>query len=104
YFGNKYGYNPAEAEAAPARIAQSLRLVGTRLAQQRAQGSKFFIGDQLSALDIYCATFAALIQPLPHELVPMPQSLRTLYTNTDPVVQAAVTPLLMEHRDFIVSL
>ena len=31
----------------------------------------------------------------------MPQSFRTLYTNTDPVVQAAVTPLLVEHRDFI---
>ena len=101
YFGKKYGYNPAEAEAAPARIAQILRLLGTRLEQQRAEGSKFFIGPQLSALDIYWATFAALIQPLPHELCPMPQSFRTLYTNTDPVVQAAVTPLLMEHRDFI---
>ena len=101
YFGKKYGYNPAEAEAAPARIAQILRLLGTRLEQQRAEGSKFFIGAQLSALDIYWAAFAALLQPLPHELCPMPQSFRMLYTNTDPVVQAAVTPLLMEHRDFI---
>lgn len=101
YLGNKYGYNPAEAEAAPARCAQILRLLGARLEQQRAKGSKFFIGTQLSALDIYWAAFAALIQPLPHELCPMPQSFRTLYTNTDPVVQAAVTPLLMEHRDFI---
>ena len=37
YFGKKYGYNLAEAEAAPARIAQILRLLGTRLEQQRAK-------------------------------------------------------------------
>lgn len=101
YFGNKYGYNPAEAEAAPARVAQILQLLGARLEQQRAKGSKFFIGNQLSALDIYWSAFAALIQPLPHELCPMPQAFRAMYTNTDPVVQAAVTPLLIEHRDFI---
>jgi glutathione S-transferase len=101
YLGNKYGYDPARAEAAPARVAEILRLLGARLEQQRARGSKFFIGPQLSALDIYWAAFAALIQPLPHELCPMPQPFRKMYTNTDPVVQAAVSPLLMEHRDFI---
>jgi glutathione S-transferase len=101
YFGGKYGYHPAEAEAAPARCAGILRLLGNRLEQQRAKGSRFFIGTQLSALDIYWAAFAALIKPLPHELCPMPESFRKLYTNTDSVIQAAVTPLLMEHRDFI---
>ena len=101
YMGNKYGYTPAEAEAAPARCAEILQLFGSRLEHQRAQGSKFFIGNQLSALDIYWAAFAALIQPLPHELCPMPQPFRTLYTNTDPVVQASVKPILLEHRDFI---
>jgi glutathione S-transferase len=101
YMGDKYGYNAPEAEAAPARCAEILRLLGTRLAQQRAKGSTFFIGTQLSALDIYWAAMAALIQPLPHELCPMPQPFRKTYTNTDPVIQAAVTPLLMEHRDFI---
>jgi glutathione S-transferase len=101
HMANKYGYTPAEAEAAPARCAEILRFLGARLEQQRDRGSKFFIGNQLSALDIYWAAFAALIQPLPHELCPMPQSFRTLYTNTDPVVQAAVNPLLLAHRDFI---
>lgn len=101
YIGSKYGYNPAEAEAAPARCAEILRLLGNRLEQQGAKGSKFFIGNQLSAMDIYWAAFAALVQPLPHELCPMSQSFRQLYMNTDPVIQAAVNPLLMEHRDFI---
>lgn len=101
YLGNKYGYDPAVAEAAPARCAQILQLLGSRLERQREKGSKFFIGNQLSALDIYWAAFAALIQPFPHELCPMPESFRRLYTNTDPTIQAAVKPLLLEHRDFI---
>ena len=101
HLGNKYGYERAEAEAAPARVAEILKTLSTRLEQQHKNGSKFFIGDQLSALDIYWSTFAALIQPLPHELCPMPGAFRTMYTNTDPVVQAAVNPILLGHRDFI---
>jgi glutathione S-transferase len=101
YIGGKYGYSQNTAEAGPRRIAQILRMLGGRLEQQRAKGRKFFIGEQLSALDIYWATFAALIKPLPPELCPIPEQLRAFFTNTDPVVAAAVTPALMEHRDFI---
>lgn len=101
YMGNKYGYSPAAAEAAPARMAEILRLLGARLEQQHTKGSNFFIGGQLSALDIYWATFAALIQPLPPELCPMATAFRDFYTNKDPVVAAALSPLLLEHRDFI---
>jgi glutathione S-transferase len=101
YMGGKYGYSQATAEAAPHGIAQILRLLGTRLEHQRAQGNKFFIGEGLSALDIYWATFATLIKPLPPDLCPIPEPLRVAFTNTDPVVAAALTPGLMEHRDFI---
>jgi len=101
YLGGKYGYDRAVAEAAPQRVAQIVRLLGTRLAHQRAQGRTFFIGERLSALDIYWATFAALIKPLPPELCPIPEPVRVSFTNTDPVVAAAVTPDLMEHRDLI---
>lgn len=101
YLGGKYGYNAPEAEAAAARCAEILSALATRLEQQRAAGSQFFIGRQLSALDIYWAAFAALLQPLPHELCPMPPAFRKMYTNTDPVIQAAAKPILFEHRDFI---
>jgi glutathione S-transferase len=101
YLGGKYGYSQTVAEAAPQRVAQILRLLSTRLEQQKAQGSKFFIGERLSALDIYWATFAALIKPLPPELCPIPEPLRAFFTNTHPIVAAAAAPSLMEHRDFI---
>ena len=53
YLANKYGYDKAAAEAAPERIAGILRALTARLEAQRKRGSRFFIGDALSALDIY---------------------------------------------------
>ena len=101
YMGGKYGYDRAAADAAPTRVAGILRLLDRRLAQQRAAGSRFFLGERLSALDIYWATFATLIQPLPPDLCPIPEPVRASFTNTNPVVAAAVTPELLAHRDFV---
>ncbi|HTY56003.1 MAG TPA: hypothetical protein VMB26_12410 [Candidatus Binataceae bacterium] len=99
--GSKYGYTVEDGKNAPSRCAEILTRLASRLQEQRKKGSKFFIGNGLTALDIYWACFAALIKPLPQELCPMPPDFRTLYTNTDPVVAAAAAPILFEHRDFI---
>jgi glutathione S-transferase len=99
--GDRYGYEPAIAESAPARAAEILGLLGERLERQRAAGSRFFIGDRLSALDIYWAVFAALVEPLPPDICPMPERVRQLYVARAPAVRAATTPLLMAHREFM---
>jgi glutathione S-transferase len=101
YLANKYGYDDAAAEAAPARIAGILRALTARLEQQRKHNSRFFIGDALSALDIYWATFAAMNDPLPDDLCPLPPPFRRIYTNTDPTIRSATASILLEHRDFI---
>ena len=100
-FGSKYGYSAEAASAAPGRIARIVSTLANRLDMQRERGSRFFIGARLSALDIYWATFAALIEPLPEHLCPMSQGFRRAYTCDDTTVRAAVTPQLMAHRDFI---
>lgn len=100
-FGAKYGYSPAAIAAAPGKIAQILRAFAERLETQKSHGSRYLIGDQLSALDIYWAAFAALIEPLPENLCPIPTDLRRRYVCEDPVVRAAATPQLLAHRDFI---
>jgi hypothetical protein len=82
-FGSKYGYSAKAAEAAPANIAQIVGTLAGRLESQRSRGSRFFIGDQLSALDIYWAAFAALIEPLPENLCPMPPDFRRRYICDD---------------------
>ncbi len=100
-FGGKYLYNEEAAAAAPARIASILRFLAERLERQKSRGAKFFIGDRLSALDIYWAAFAALVRPLPPETCPMASTFREAYTEKNPDIVAALSPSLLEHRDFI---
>ncbi len=99
--GTRYGYSAEAAAAAPARTAEILGLLATRLSEERAAGRRYFIGDQLSALDLYWAAFCALVAPLPPEQCPMPDVLRRSYATTDATVVAALDPALLEHRDFV---
>jgi glutathione S-transferase len=100
-FGAKYGYSPEAAAAAPAKCADMIAILARHLERQQAFGSRFFIGDRISALDIYWAAFAAVIKPLPHELCPMRQGMRRAYDCADPLILGATTPQLLAHRDFI---
>jgi glutathione S-transferase len=99
--GGKYGYNEGDAKAAGVRTAASLKALATQLRSQYARGVKYFVGDALSALDIYWTAFANLLDPLPEEHNPMSEGLRRGFTATDPVVKAALDPLLLEHRSRI---
>ena len=100
-FAAKYGYDAALADAALARVVEILRTLSTRLQEQRGRGSRYFIGSQLSALDIYWAAFCAIINPMPDDLCPMSPLMRKTYTNKIPEIAAAASSILYEHRDFI---
>src|SRR3970282_261797 len=97
----RYGYRRDAALAAPERVVQILRLFSEQLRAQRAAGHMYLIGASLSALDIYWAAMAALIDPLPAALCRMPESLRHGYTVTHPDIVPAIDPALLEHRDAI---
>ncbi|MBL6750677.1 MAG: hypothetical protein ISP90_09145 [Nevskia sp.] len=99
--GEKYGFTPEAGIAAAARCAEILGRLAARLEQQRAKGSRYFIGNALTALDIYWACHAVTIKPLPESVCQMPELYRSVYTNTDPVIGKAVAPILMAHRDYI---
>jgi glutathione S-transferase len=99
--GRRYGYSEGAAAQAPVRCAAILRLLSARLEAQRARGSGYFIGDTLSALDVYWATFAALLRPLSEEQCAFPDVMRSQYTASEPAVLEAAAPLLLEHRDFV---
>jgi glutathione S-transferase len=96
--GGKYGYNEGDAKIAGERTAASLRALTAQLTSQYARGIPYFVGDALSALDIYWTAFANLLDPLPKEQCPMPEEWRPAFTATDSVVKAALDPLLLEHR------
>ena len=91
----------AASVRAPARVAEILRTLSAQLRTQAERGRSFLIGDRLSALDLYWATFAVLFEPLPEKHCAMPEWLRESYTVKDPTLRAALDPQLLAHRDRI---
>ncbi len=101
YLGKKYGYTPEIGARAAERVVSILNSFTARLESQRARGSQFFVGDTLSALDVYWAAFTNMMKPLAPELIPMPRRIREMFTITEPTIVAAMPPILFEHRDLI---
>ena len=103
FFGQKYGYKSEAAETASKRMVQILDTFHQQLVDQKAQGSQYLIGHELSAVDIFWSTSCGFFDPLPDDLCPMWSDLRTpwAYGCDDPLVQAALTSELRSHRDFI---
>lgn len=102
FLGQKYGYTPAGAEVAALRIIDILGAFAAQLERQHAAGRRYLVGDRLSALDIYWASCCAILDPMPPERCPMADAFRAgPYGNSDPRIEAALTPALRAHRDFI---
>ena len=57
------------------------------------------MADGLTACVIHWPCFSALLEPLPQEVNPMPDWLRSVYSNLGPVVEPHKHPILIEHRD-----
>lgn len=99
--GAKYRFNQSDLDVAGIRTANSLKALSAQLRTQYARGKKFFVGDHVTALDVYWVAFANFLDPLPVGMCPMPESWRPSFVAQDPVVVAALDPLLLEHRDHI---
>ena len=103
YLGGKYGYDAAAAEQYSARVIELLGEFAGVLRAQRDAGKSYYIGDELSALDIYSATFMALFKPLPPGQCDMHPGVRAAFEWLDAPTAQALDPILLEHRDMMYS-
>jgi glutathione S-transferase len=102
YLGKKYGYHgPEVGEAAGARVIELLEMLSARLKAQRLAGSLFYVGNRVTALDVYGATFAAMFRPLPQDQCAMDPGTRAAFETLDAATEAALDPILFEHRDMM---
>jgi glutathione S-transferase len=101
YLGKKYGYRPEAGAAATSRVVALLGMLAARLRSQRERGSRYYVGRSLSAADVYGATCMALFRPLPPEQCVMSEPTRAAFGTRDAQTEAALDPLLLEHRDMM---
>jgi glutathione S-transferase len=98
----KYGRDdPAALAGATARVGEILALLAAQLRLQKQARRLFLVGERLSALDLYWATFSNMVKPLPRDLCPMPDWMRPLYDLAGFPGGAAPDAALIEHRDRI---
>jgi glutathione S-transferase len=101
YLGKKYGYCPEAGAAVGARVAELLRMLAGRLKSQHRAGSRYYVGNSLTAVDVYSATFTAMFGPLPSAQCKMEASTRAAFESRDGQIEAALDPILFEHRDMM---
>jgi glutathione S-transferase len=101
YLGRKYGYSPEAGAACGPRVAELVRMLVARLKAQHEAGSRYLVGNSLTAVDIYGATFTAMFGPLPTEQCKMEASTREAFDTRDAQTEAALDPILFAHRDMM---
>ncbi len=87
-----YGYSAQNAAAAPAKIIPIFQALSTRLHKQQTAGSRYFIGHQLTALDLYWANMSQVVDPYPPDKNPMPDFFRQIWAPVRTAVASAVDP------------
>lgn len=96
FLAPRYGFDPHAVAVAEDRLVALLGMLDGRL-QQGAH----LVGTALSAADVYWATFANLLTPLPEELMPMSAMARAAYSCSNPRLLEAMTQRLRNHQRFI---
>lgn len=97
----KFGSSDREMEQAQGRVVEILELLARRLAESASTGHRYFMGPDLTALDIYWATFCNLVSPLPPEQLALPEAFAAAFTASDAETQAVLSKELLGHRDHV---
>tara|TARA_B110000977_G_C11032775_1_gene475900 strand:- start:645 stop:1478 length:834 start_codon:yes stop_codon:yes gene_type:complete len=69
--GRKYGYSEDASASAPKKMAEIVDLIARRLEAQDEAGSRYLVGDSVSAADIYWATMSMSLLVPPPEIMPV---------------------------------
>lgn len=91
-------YGAGDRRRARDRVLSVMTMLTARLAEQAQRGTPYYLGEGLTALDIYSACFMAMIRPLPQDICPLDDAMRATYTEQDPLLVDAACALL-DHRD-----
>ena len=106
--GQKYGFSEEASAAAPGKMAEIITLLDRRLEAQAQRGSSYLVGDALTAVDIYWATFSMSVLPPPPEIMPLTRQnqrmLKFFEANSQiPEIARALTKRIEDHQRFVLT-
>ena len=93
----EYQFDSAAIPPMKEKIESFLAYLAQRI---KTRESDYLVGSQLSAADVYWACFSNMLEPLPQEQCPMPDSLRSTWGALAASIDG-YDAALIEHRDLI---
>lgn len=104
----KYGYSQQASSAAPAKIAEVLKLVDHHLTAQEKNGSRYLVGDSVTAADVYLATMSMSVLVPPPEIMPLTQQNKGMLkyfgkNGQIPIIAEALSERIGDHQRYILS-
>ncbi|MEM7251863.1 MAG: hypothetical protein AAF493_10600 [Pseudomonadota bacterium] len=100
FLGGKYAHQGREAAPYDAMEAITTAL-DEQLARNQQTGSRYLVGDRLSAVDIYWAYASNMLSLLPHDQLPIMRVNRAMYAALNERLGDSLTARLRAHRDYI---
>ena len=104
----KYGYSDDASSKAPIKMAEIIKLIDSQLKIQEEQGSKYLIGDKISAVDIYWSTISMTILPASLEIMPKTKQNEGMLfffeaNSKIPEIKEVLSDRILSHRDYILK-
>jgi glutathione S-transferase len=93
--------SPVTDNYARHRLSRIIDAMTRRLKRQEVKGSRYFMGNKLTAPDIYWASFSNLFEPMSEELCTIPDSYRSLRAVVNSFLDAPLPQILLDHRDYV---
>lgn len=95
--------SPVTTAYARQRVLTILKALAARLERQGALGSRYLMGDRLTAADIYWAAFSNLFDGMADDVCKMPDSYRGLGPLLQLYLNEPLPQILLDHRDYVVG-
>jgi glutathione S-transferase len=106
--GRKYGYSEEASSNAPAKVAEVIGLIDSRLEAQEKLGSPYLVGNTLTAADIYWATLSMSTLPTSPEIMPITQQNKGMLmwfegNSKIPEIAEVLTKRIEDHQRYILT-
>ena len=99
---DQYGYSEEAAAVAADRARAVMERLTAQLIAQRKAGSRYIVGETLSAVDICWVYFSQAVGTFPEAICPMPTGMRKAYEIAGSQL-GELNPILVEQRDWVLA-
>jgi hypothetical protein len=98
---NKFGWSEIALATANSKLVDICAELEQALAASQENGGEYFLGTMPCVTDFHWAAFSGMLKPLPAEVNPMPEWMRSSWGGADKDVCAGLTARLEAHRDMM---